>query len=196
MKNMQMYDFFLNQNPFLNRAKYVAGVPNMNDDFLVSFEPTIDYILFKNGSTGKEIFKLDKKDVVNIFVEDDSTIENRVGLTRLLLVGIFALAWKKKSKNPMSFIIFEYNDDIGTTQKMLIQSDSNTGYQFFNNVKYNLLKFWKEADENPDEFNNAIIEAQSKHIKNKEIESKNVKNGCLILVVIFIAVLIYQLLSK
>ena len=191
-----MYDFFLNQNPFLNNAKYVAGVPNMNDGFLVKFEPTVDCILFKDANTGKDVFKLNKKEIVNIFVEDDSTIENRVGLTRLLLVGIFALAWKKKSKNPMSFIIFEYNDDIGTTQKMLIQSDSNTGYQFFNNVKYNLLKFWKEADENPEKFNNEITEAKNKHLESKQLENKNFKNGCLILVVILILVLIYQLLSK
>jgi hypothetical protein len=54
-----------------------------------------------------EILKNQVKDVV---LENASTFEKRISAGRLLLVGAFALAWKKKSRNENAYVIVEWND--------------------------------------------------------------------------------------
>lgn len=46
--------------------------------------------------------------ITNITVEDASSIEKRVTLGRVILVGIFALAWRKKKKNELAFLVIEW----------------------------------------------------------------------------------------
>ncbi len=48
--------------------------------------------------------------IKNILVEDQSTVERRVTLGRMLLVGIFAFAWSKRQKNELAYLIFEWSD--------------------------------------------------------------------------------------
>ena len=48
--------------------------------------------------------------VLNVNVLDSSTIENKITLGRVLLVGVFALAWKKNKKKEMYFLEIEWND--------------------------------------------------------------------------------------
>lgn len=48
--------------------------------------------------------------VKNINIEDSSTIENKVTLGRAILVGVFALAWRKKKKNELAFVTIDWND--------------------------------------------------------------------------------------
>jgi hypothetical protein len=50
------------------------------------------------------------KSITDIAVEDASSIERKVTIGRVFLVGVFALAWKKKKKNEMGFITIEWND--------------------------------------------------------------------------------------
>ena len=47
------------------------------------------------------------KDVV---IEDATTIEKRITATRLLAVGIFAFALKKKQKNELAYLTIKWND--------------------------------------------------------------------------------------
>jgi hypothetical protein len=46
----------------------------------------------------------------NIVVEDKTTIEKRVTVGRLLLTGVFALAWKKKRVDEAAYVVIEWND--------------------------------------------------------------------------------------
>lgn len=48
--------------------------------------------------------------VKNITVEDSSSIDKKVTLGRVLLVGIFALAWRKNKRNEYAFVTIEWND--------------------------------------------------------------------------------------
>ena len=58
----------------------------------------------------KKIAEIAKDKVSNITVEDQSTIEKRITGTRLLLTGVFAFAWKKKTKHELAYITIYWND--------------------------------------------------------------------------------------
>ena len=143
------FQFFYNLNLRQVKEKYIHGIPNLNKEFSINFKPDEHGIQFIDGKTNSKKFYLNKKDLIKISVEDQTTIENRIGFKRLLLVGIFALAWKKKSQIPLSFLIIEYKNELGENQEMFIQSDVSTGFQDLTNIKYNLYKVWSEAETNP-----------------------------------------------
>ena len=50
------------------------------------------------------------KSISDIQIEDDSTIEKKITLGRVILVGVFALAWRKRKKHESSFVTVEWND--------------------------------------------------------------------------------------
>lgn len=47
--------------------------------------------------------------VSNVLVEDQSTIEKRITATRMILVGVFALAWRKKTKKELAYLTIFWN---------------------------------------------------------------------------------------
>lgn len=44
----------------------------------------------------------------NITIEDASSIEKKITVGRIFLVGIFALGWRKKKKNELAFLVIEW----------------------------------------------------------------------------------------
>lgn len=178
------------------RPKYLHGIPNFNSPARVVFEPQIDGVALLNADADEKMFlRLKRTDIINISVEDQTTIEKRVGFKRLLLVGIFALAWKKKDINPLSFLIIEYKDRAGLIQEVYIQSDKKNGYQTFNNIKYNLYRFWKDVDENP----NLIEQLKKVKLENKAIQKQReekVNNGCLTFIIVAVLFFIILILAK
>lgn len=110
--------FFKRINPILMGAKYLQGIPNLNNNFVIKFEPDKNGIHFLEASTNQKKFYLNKNDIEKISVEDQTTIENRVGFKRLLLIGIFAFAWKKRTNVPLSFLLFEYKNEFNEFQEM------------------------------------------------------------------------------
>lgn len=99
----------------LSNAKYVGGHPNADMEFShVAFVPVNDVIEFYYGQfiiKGNDYkFSIKKSDIKNISFEDATTMEKRVTLGRVLLVGVFALAWRKKKKNEIAFVVIDWND--------------------------------------------------------------------------------------
>lgn len=48
--------------------------------------------------------------VKNVLAEDQTTVEKRVTVGRLLTLGVFAFALKKKTKNQLAYLTIEWND--------------------------------------------------------------------------------------
>lgn len=100
-------------NSKIEAGNYVSGHPELNepfnscklffkgDDILIA---TNKDVVFKE----KAVIPCDK--VLQINVLDSSTIENKITLGRVLLVGVFALAWKKNKKKEMFFLEIAWND--------------------------------------------------------------------------------------
>lgn len=100
-----------------SKAAYVGGHPDADDYFKdVAFYEHEDMVEFYAvvcgyGYDGKPPkFKIDKKAVKNITLENATTMEKKVTLGRVLLAGVFALAWQKKKKNELAFVVIEWND--------------------------------------------------------------------------------------
>lgn len=103
----------ISQDNLIKVGSYVGGHPKI--DNLVKTSS-----IYKKGSNliitdtrliypeYKGEIPIDK--IKSILLEDSSTIENKITLGRVLLVGIFALAWRKKKKNELAFVTIDWND--------------------------------------------------------------------------------------
>jgi hypothetical protein len=70
---------------------------------------------------GGEAFRIPAEEIVDVAIEGESEVNRRVTMTRLLTVGIFALAAKKKSRHATTYVtvttrehgeaIFEIGDE-------------------------------------------------------------------------------------
>lgn len=177
------------QSPFI-KMKYLQGYPNVDFPFDFIVEPNPEGLDFMDTSSypPKKKFFIKKEDIINISVEDQSTIENRVGFARMMMVGIFALAWKKRSKVPLSFLIIEYRNEFGDTQEVYFQSEQNNGFQEFTNLKYNIKKYWKEAEENPN-----FLEQwkEEEEIYQEKRSKEQLVMSMILIIIIIVAFMIY-----
>lgn len=177
--------YFQKLNSVFIEAKYLFGVPNLNNSFLVEFKPDKFGINFNDAKTGNNRFYLNKNDLIKISVEDKNTIESRVGFKRLLMVGIFAFAWKKRKKIALSYLVFEFKNEFGERQEMYIQSEKPNGFQDFTNIKYNIQKFWQEAEINPNFETEHQLFVTNNHL------SENRKNIRIAIAILVIASILY-----
>ena len=76
---------------------------------------------------------------------------------------------------------------------MFLQSEENTGYQHFVNIKYNLQKYWKEVTE----LDEAEIEKKEKPIfEDNPTENNQVIIGCFAIIVIMFIFIIALTMKK
>ena len=119
-KEKEKKDFFKNKglsyNDFTYLGSYAGGHPSLNvkieNVYFIKNENNL--LLYKieyfDVSKPEEILnsEIPISDIDDITIEDSSSIENKITLGRVILVGIFALAWKKKKKNELSFVIISW----------------------------------------------------------------------------------------
>lgn len=111
----RMRDLNMSYSQFYPLGTYVGGHPNLDHtkeqvyfrkvDDLISFYriETIGTSMPDNLHVNIEIDSIE-----NITIEDASSIEKKITVGRIFLVGVFALAWKKKKKNEVAFVSIEW----------------------------------------------------------------------------------------
>lgn len=87
---------------------YVSGHPSLDTSFKGA-TLLLDNNIVKIFTAFSERASIPKEAITNVAMEDSSTIQNRVTVGRLLLTGIFAFAWKKKTKQECAYFIIEWN---------------------------------------------------------------------------------------
>ena len=125
----------------IETGKYIAGHPDINDPILKTSIYPIDNRLeilfdapFEQPVEKGSIFN---DSIKNILVEDRSTIEKRVTATRLVLLGVLALVFRKKEKNELSYLTIEWNDgkfDHETIFEFEGTGATQTAYYYRNNI--------------------------------------------------------------
>lgn len=120
LKNAKIYKFQFQQEYNLidkvNTGTLVAGHPDVNDKVtptaIFCKEDKLHIFCFFDNflKAPNKIAEIGKNQVSNITIEDQSTLEKRITATRLLLVGVFAFAWKKKKKNYLAYMTINWND--------------------------------------------------------------------------------------
>jgi hypothetical protein len=97
-------------------GKYVGGHPKRNDMIeYCSWYKKEDELIFLQKKDKYELYpslamRITISTIKDIVLEDASTMDRRITLGRVLLIGIFALAWRKNKKNEMAFVVIEWND--------------------------------------------------------------------------------------
>ncbi|MDP3452887.1 MAG: hypothetical protein Q8R90_08020 [Bacteroidales bacterium] len=97
----------------IKTGKYLAGHPDINEPVnKTDILPIDDFLDIFNSTTLTQvkIASIRKTFITNVVIEDQTTIEKRVTVARLLLVGIFAFALRKKQVNELAYMIIEWND--------------------------------------------------------------------------------------
>lgn len=137
-------DSGLNLARFKEMGSYVGGHPSKNDaiEYCNAYknEDKIDIYNYRKfyNQEPKKLFSIEHKSIKSIDIEDATTMENKVTLGRVLLVGVFALAWRKKKKNEIAFVVINWNDgrfDHATT----FSFDGKDAMQLANTARNNLI---------------------------------------------------------
>lgn len=105
----------LSLSSFTNIGKYVGGHPKYDREVgNVSVKDEKSKVSFYKQETPismpQYLFDINKSSIKSITVEDASSIERKITLGRVVLVGVFALAWRKKKKNEVAFLLIEWSD--------------------------------------------------------------------------------------
>lgn len=120
--------FYEEQN--LNKADtfksgwYVGGQPGCDQPIkysrmfyrngeLVVYKESLSEIITKDytpDNTPGILFSIKNENIKDIRIEDHTSVENKITAGRILLVGVFALAWKKRKQHPLYFLIIEHSD--------------------------------------------------------------------------------------
>ncbi len=105
----------INPLEIISTVTYSGGHPNINDNINPSViykqkdELIIAYRQFPNMyPVAKGKIKLER--IKDIVLDDATTIDTKITVGRILLVGIFALGWRKKKKNELAFVTIEWSD--------------------------------------------------------------------------------------
>ena len=102
----------LSENDIAQVGSYVGGHPSLDDTIPLchAYKKGANLVLTEKQSLtevpGSEI---PIANIDNITLQDASTIDKRITAGRMLLVGVFALAWQKKEKNEMAFIEIQWH---------------------------------------------------------------------------------------
>jgi hypothetical protein len=94
---------------------YIGGHPNVDNHYpscIAYTESNMLKIYEDSGSsyTPRFLAGINMYAIKDITIEDATTIEKKVTLGRVFLVGVYALAWQKKKKNEMAFLAIDWSD--------------------------------------------------------------------------------------
>ena len=143
-KNEKLKKAGIDPNSFNFLGKYVGGHTSLNDEIArcVYRVADRDIIIYKQLSPidfPQKVALISLNDITDIQVADKSTLEKNITLGRVLLVGVFALAWKKKQKNEIAFVSIEWKQNTFLNTTIFAFEDKNA-MQTANTVRNNLIK--------------------------------------------------------
>jgi len=126
----------------IDMSKYLVGFEDYNyeaNNMLCQI--TDDEFLFTTQN-GNIIGIINKDSLTNIFLEDKSTVGQRLTATRILTLGIFSLAAPKKKKNKEYCIVFEWEDINGEKNNVVFEF-SGMACEVLSTESFNKLKKYK-----------------------------------------------------
>lgn len=142
--NERLKSLGIESSQLLFAGKYVCGHPEIDSDISpikLSIDKTAIRIL--NKEQHSDITKilgliyLDR--ITNVTVENETTIESRVGVRRLLAIGLFAFAFKKKVRNEIAYLVIEWSDR-RFTHETIFELEGRGSLSTFNTIRNKILK--------------------------------------------------------
>ena len=124
----------------VNLIEYISGHPELNTPLkpIMAYKVS-DRLELVNDLTLKKLAEIPTNSIQKIEVEDQSTLEKRISLTRVALVGVLALVWQKKKKNELAYLIIYWNDG-RLEHETLFQFEGMQALNLANTAKNQLIK--------------------------------------------------------
>ena len=91
-------------------GEYIAGLDHPAAAPFTKCAVTGDSFIFVFGK--KEIGRIRRDAVTGAQVADETTVEKRITVTRIMTLGVFSLAFRKKKKDKAFALLIDYNDGI------------------------------------------------------------------------------------
>lgn len=102
----------------INSGRYVAGHPNLDKPLklstLIVKDQWLNIFEYPNGYDNEAPVHragIQLSAINNVLIEDETTVERKVTVGRLLLVGVFAFALKKKKVNELAYLTIQWKDN-------------------------------------------------------------------------------------
>lgn len=133
----------LNQSSNTRQAYYLCGHPSIGSSKKIAASLKGEVITLISRDIvdfDKPLGRINGSDIIDIYVEDKSTIEKRVTLGRVLLVGIFALAWQKKKKENHYYVVIEWKEGERFTNETVFEFEGNNAAATAHNFRNFLIK--------------------------------------------------------
>jgi hypothetical protein len=128
-------------------STYVSGHPELDNSIKETYLlfDTYEVKIFKmDKNLAKHVYvnRIQKEQIKNVAMENSTTVQTRVGVKRLLAVGIFAFAWKKKEKLESAYIVVEWNDG-QFEHETIFEFEGNNSINQANTLKNKFIAYLK-----------------------------------------------------
>ena len=110
------------------------------DESLKSTEMLLDKDDIKIFTAFKLQANIPKNLIKNVILEDASTIQHRVGIKRLLMVGVIAFAWKKKEKVECAYLIIEWKKN-NIDMETIFEFEGKGSINDANSLRNTIIKY-------------------------------------------------------
>jgi len=113
----KLTDANIDQNEFIDSGKLLTGHPMVDKQIEETKMYIKENIIYLHEKRKEKLYPviphfalIESSKIKDVIIEDASTIEKRITATRLLTVGLFAFALKKKEKNELAYLTIKWND--------------------------------------------------------------------------------------
>jgi hypothetical protein len=107
-------------------GKYLAGLPNVGQSaFEIDCAVVGNDFLFLDA-IGRELDKIPRDSINQIIVDDKSQITQRLTVTRIVALGVFALAAPKAQKHKTFCLVIDWDDEKGVRQNTLFEFEGES----------------------------------------------------------------------
>lgn len=130
----------------VSSGRYLAGHPELDSPIvgtvIYSIDSRLAIMQIDGFNVPTEKAKINVSDITNISVEDNTTIEKRVTVARLLLTGIFAFALRKSKKKEVAYLVIDWKSG-KFNHETIFQFESDGAMQKANTARNGLIRFIK-----------------------------------------------------
>jgi len=140
----------LGAKEIISVGEYLIGLPTI--DKLSKIEGEVECIITEDSfvfltKLGREIGRIPRDSINQIFVDDRSQILQRITVTRLLTLGIFSLAAPKKKRHEEYYLVIDWDDKAGIRHNTIFKFSGYNSIPQANKALSALLKNIKPKKE-------------------------------------------------
>lgn len=130
---------------FMEAGKYLSGhvMIDQPKEMVYIYPDANSFKIFgyNKGTAQKDYMaEIEISKIKDITFEDESSIQTRVGLKRMLAIGLFAFAVKKKEKMQVAYVVIEWTE-AQFTHETVFEFEGSAAISRANTLRNKLIRF-------------------------------------------------------